>query len=414
MNRQNARGLVANSVWGMGSEVVQITAGVLTFVVVGNRLGADDYGRYASALAVFTIVGAISRLGAGQLLIRRLARPHEHERPWETAIGSVLLGTLTATTVVVVVQPLLMPWIDRPTALALGLSEAVFGGLVGLSVEASQGLRLLPVGTAVRTIAALTRLGALAALLLIGPSVETWAACLAVAAAIAAVASLSVASRRLGLRPALGRPRSSDIRAGLPFAVNQSSDSVMQDVDKTILEASDVGVVSGPYAAAYRLIGYGLLPVRGVIRASYADLFITAERGLADAVAYLRRLSRPAVGYGLLVGIGVFIAAPILPLVLGDDFSTAVPMARALAVVPPIKATQTLAANTLTAAGRNATRNLLLATAAGANLVANLIAIPIFGWGAAVVSTIAAEAFLTAGMWAMLIRYVRQEAGPPG
>ena len=407
--RPAAKGLVSNSIWGMGSEVVQITVGVLSFVVVGNLLGAVDYGRFASAVAVFTIVGAIARLGAGQLLIRRLARPHEHEQPWETAIGSVLLGTIAATAVVVAAQPLLLDWIDRPTALALGFSEAVFGGLVALSVEASQGMKVLPTGMAVRTIAAGSRLAALGALIVIGPSVETWAICLAVAAGIAAVASLALVHRRLSLRPAVRRPRASDIRAGIPFAINQSSDSVMQDVDKAILEGADIGALSGPYTAAYRLIGYGLLPIRGVIRASYADLFVKAEHDLGAAIAYLRKMARPALAYGLAVGVGVFLAAPLIPVILGDDFALAVPMARALALVPPIKATQTLAANTLTAAGRNSTRNVLLGVAAVGNLVANLLAIPRFGWEAAVISTVAAEGFLTAGLWWMLSFYARRQ-----
>jgi len=406
--RSPARGLLANSFWGMGSEIVQITVGVVSFIVVGRLLGAVDYGRFASAVAVFTIVGAIARLGAGQLLIRRLARPHEHEQPWETAVGSVLIGTVGATLLVVAAQPLLLPWINRPTAAALGLSEVIFGGLVALSVEASQGLKVLPIGMAVRSIAALCRLGALGALLVVGASVENWAICLAVAAATAAVLSLVLISRRLALSPAIRRPRAADVRAGLPFAVNQSSDSVMQDVDKAILEGANIGAVAGPYAAAYRLIGYGLLPIRGVIRASYADLFVKAEHDLGDAIAYLRRLSRPALGYGVLVGAGVFVAAPVIPIILGDGFALAVPIARALALVPPIKATQTLAANTLTAAGHNLTRNVLLGIAAVGNLAFNVVAIPRYGWEAAAVSTVAAEGFLTVGLWAMLFYYARR------
>jgi O-antigen/teichoic acid export membrane protein len=393
----------------MGSEVVQLSVGIVTFIAVSALLGAADYGRYASAIAVFTIVGAIARLGAGQLLIRRLARPHEHDQPWETAIASVLLGTMAATVLVVLAQPILLPWIDRPTAAALGLSEVVFGGLVALSVEASQGLKVLPAGMAVRTIAATCRLGALVALLVVGPSVEAWAICLAVAASVAAIASLVVVNKQLSLAAAVRRPRLADIRAGLPFAVNQSSDSVMQDVDKAILEGANIGPVAGPYAAAYRLIGYGLLPIRGVIRASYADLFVKAEHDLGAAIAYLRKLSKPALGYGLLVAVGVFVAAPLLPIILGEDYALAVPMARALALVPPIKATQTLAANTLTAAGRNGTRNILLGVAATGNLLANAVAIPRYGWGAAVVSTIAAEMFLTAALWMMLSYYARHD-----
>ena len=407
-NKPAARGLVANSVWGMGSEVVQISVGLITFFTVAALLGPGEYGRFASAVAVFTITGAIARLGSGQLLIRRLARPHEHDRPWETAVGGVLLGTVIGTAIVILAQPIVLPWIDRPTAAALGLSEVVFGGLVALSVEASQGLKVLPTGMMVRTIAAICRLGALGALLIVGPSVEAWAICLAVAAAIAAAASLIVVNKWLALPAAIRLPRASDIRAGLPFAVNQSSDSVMQDVDKALLEGANIGPVSGPYAAAYRLIGYGLLPIRGVIRASYADLFVKAEHDLGDAIAYLRKLSKPALGYGLLVSIGVFVAAPLLPLILGDDYSLAVPMTRALALVPVIKATQTLAANTLTAAGRNSTRNVLLGIAAIGNLVANLVAIPRFGWGAAVVTTLVAEGFLTVGLWTMLGYFARR------
>jgi O-antigen/teichoic acid export membrane protein len=245
-------------------------------------------------------------------------------------------------------------------------------------------------------------------LLIVGPSVETWAICLAVAAAVAAIASLVLVNRWLALPATIRRPRAKDLRAGLPFAVNQSSDSVMQDVDKALLEGANIGNVAGPYAAAYRLIGYGLLPIRGVIRASYADLFVKAEHDLGEAITYLRKLSKPALGYGLLVSLGVFIAAPLLPIILGDGYALAVPMTRALAIVPTIKATQTLAANTLTAAGRNSTRNILLGIAAVGNLVANLIGIPRYGWGAAVVSTLVAEAFLTLGLWGMLGYFARR------
>ena len=107
----------------------------------------------------------------------------------------------------------------------------------------------------------------------------------------------------------------------------------------------------------------------------------------------------------------MWVAAPILQIIMGDEFEDSVAALRWIALVPALKATQTFPANVLTGTDRQWARARIMAAAASLNLGANLLLVPRFGWRGAAVSTLLAEAVFSVFLWLAVRRAVSEDKG---
>jgi len=167
---------------------------------------------------------------------------------------------------------------------------------------------------------------------------------------------------------------------------------------------------TGIYAAAYRLIDVAFVPVKSLLAAAYTKFFQRGSAGISGTIDFSRRLSPIAGIYGLTAGIGLFLLAPVIPHLLGDEYLAAVEALRWLAPLPFLKAMHYFAADTLTGAGFQGVRSLVQVIVAVFNFLVNLWLIPLYSWKGAAWSSLASDTFLMLSLWMMVAFLYRQQA----
>jgi O-antigen/teichoic acid export membrane protein len=104
--------------------------------------------------------------------------------------------------------------------------------------------------------------------------------------------------------------------------------------------------------------------------------------------------------YGVLAAATLYLVAPALPVILGDEYRQAVAAVRWLAILPLLKALHYFGADALTGAGYQGVRTMLLVGIAVVNILLNAWLIPLYSWRGAAVATIVSDALLGAAIWA--------------
>src|ERR1041385_2739718 len=172
---------------------------------------------------------------------------------------------------------------------------------------------LMAFSTAVRFVAAII-------LVAIGSTATHWAYLYAASAVIATSAGIVAVSRccappRLQLN--LFFP---SVREGFHFATSLASQSVYNDIDKTMLARLSTVEAAAIYAAAYRFIEAAILPVRSVANAAYPEFFRLGAQGVTAGFGFARRILQRSVLYGASVAAALFVAAGLIPIVLGSGY----------------------------------------------------------------------------------------------
>jgi O-antigen/teichoic acid export membrane protein len=220
--------------------------------------------------------------------------------------------------------------------------------------------------------------------------------------AVSAVVGFLLVHRELG-SPELDLARvASELREGLSFSVSFSAQSVYNDIDKTLLTRLSTLEAAGIYAAAYRLIDVSLTPIRALLHASFARFFQHGAAGIEGSFGFAKRLLPVAGAYGLFAGAALYLTAPLLPYLLGDEYQNAVEAARWLAILPFLRAIHYLLADTLTGADFQGLRSGVQVLVGLFNVLINLVLIPIYSWRGAVWASIASDALLLVSLCVIL------------
>jgi O-antigen/teichoic acid export membrane protein len=222
---------------------------------------------------------------------------------------------------------------------------------------------------------------------------------------ISSAIAIWLASYKLGApRLALARIRG-ELVEGCYFGASLSAQSVYNDIDKTMLARLSTLDATGIYAAAYRLIDVVFVPVRSVLYASYPSFFRYGQGGVAASYAFAKRLLPMAVGYSAAAMIGLFVAAPVIPLLLGAEYARTVEALRWLALLPLLKSVHYFLADSLTGAGYQGVRTFAQMGVAVFNVALNLWLIPGYSWRGAAWASIASDAMLVVALY-LVIRLV--------
>jgi O-antigen/teichoic acid export membrane protein len=209
----------------------------------------------------------------------------------------------------------------------------------------------------------------------------------------------------------LGAPKFAPVRIrgelmeGFYFGASLSAQTVYNDIDKTMLARLSTLDATGTYAAAYRMIDVVFTPVRSVLYASYPSFFRHGQGGIAASYAFAKRLLPMAVGYSAAAMIGLFVAAPVIPLLLGAEYARTVEALRWLALLPLLKSVHYFLADSLTGAGYQGVRTFAQMGVAVFNVALNLWLIPGYSWRGAAWASIASDAMLVVALY-LVIRLV--------
>lgn len=373
------------------------------FVLIARSLGPDQYGLFVGVVAIVAVAAPFATLGAGNVLIRRVSLDPSQ---FSLTLGNALVITLASSGVLVGLTCLIsvrtLPGAGVASIVALvAVSDLLLARLIDLAGQAYCALERLDRTAQLLVLPAVTRLAGAALLSAVNSkgTAASWARLYA-ACSLAAVGVTALAVRYELTRPSVARNEiGATVREGSYFSVALASQTVYNDIDKTMLARLASTAATGVYGAAYRVIDMAFAPIRALLASTYTSYFRAGAEGLSSSVRLSRKLLPAMVAYGLISGALLFLLAPLLPAVLGQDFRGVVSATRWLALLPAIRAVHYLAADALTGAGLQRARTRIQILVAAANVCINFWLIPAYGWQGAAISSLFTDGLLAALLW---------------
>jgi O-antigen/teichoic acid export membrane protein len=309
-------------------------------VYVVRRLGADDFGRYAAALAYVAVFSVLTDLGTSSLAMREMARD-KRTAAWMAPDIRALRLVLSAAAVLLI--PLSAWWLGKPASMVL----AIFVASCGLLLYALYG-PMSSMLVASERLDALSGIGLLNQLvfmvagtiaLLVGAGyVGLLAASLAGVAAMVLVAT-RVARRVLDVRFERPDPRRwrALLASSFPFGVKLTATALSNRFDTVFLSFALTDAAVGWYNVPYSLVATLLLSAQSLSTSMYPSLireYAVAADSFAGtverAVRYMLMLSLPmAIG-------GTVLADRIIPVLYGEQFVPAVAVMRIMVWALPL------------------------------------------------------------------------------
>ena len=388
------------------------------FVVIARTLGASGYGAFVAATALSQLIAPFSALGSGNVLIQYVARRREaFAHYWNGALTLTLIaGTVLVGAAALVGRVILPSTVATSLVICVAISDLIFINVLFLCGQAYQAQEKMARTAQLPIVTTFLRLAA-AIVFVATPGDHTaarWGFYYLGCTALSSLAAMWLTARELG-RPLVkftytGR----DVRDGFYFAAGISAQNIYNDIDKVMLgRLVPTLTAAGIYGAAYRVIDVVMVPIRSLGQAAYPRFFKHGERGVRSSMQVALRLLPPAVGYGTIAAVIMFLVAPLLPKLLGHEFDQAAGAVRWLSLLPILKAIQFAAADALTGAGFQGTRTALQVIVAGINVGINFPLIINYSWRGAAWSSLICDGLLALALWVLIFHLRRQQDDEP-
>ncbi len=396
------RATVADGVAGLAIELTSVTATLVSFTLLGRRLGPTEYGGLVAMYSLIGIAICLAYVGPGLALLQVAMRENLHGVA-RHFFGQQLALTAVATAVVISVAPFLVPTVAIGTIAMFVVAEMVGTALVTLAANlrivatgyrSALWLQLLPQVVKVIVIGGLAIEGQL--------TLARYGFFYMIGSVVVGVGAFVLTTRRLGLSP---RPRwikADHVRATVSMSSTIWAWGLHNDGDKLVMSANHLGADVGLYAAGYRLVQFGLLPVNAISTSSFRS-FLDPANG--DHVKRAMRFSLVATIYTTIAAAAIIIAAPVaLPILVGDGFHASIAMARWLAPILILRGILTFPGIALLGLGRAHARLMAYISSAALGMGLYIWLIPTMSWKGAVIGSYASDAFLVVVLWTLLLR----------
>lgn len=405
--------LARNSAWMFLGHGLRIVVQAGYFILIARALGPSEYGAFVGAVALIAIVAPFAGLGAGNLLIKNVARDKRvFSEYWGNALlMSALSGIFLLCAVLSLVRFVLPGSISWSLIVLIGISDLLAIKGADIAAQGFQAMEQLRYTAKLSLLPFLLRFigAAMVFALWHRATALRWGWFYLGSTLISSAVAVALASHKLGPpKLALSRIRG-ELAEGFYFGASLSAQTVYNDIDKTMLARLSTLDATGIYAAAYRMIDVVFTPVRSVLYASYPSFFRHGQDGIAASYAYAKRLLPKMLGYSVLAVIGLFVAAPVVPLVLGAEYARTVEAVRWLALLPLLKTVHYFLADSLTGAGYQGVRTAAQIFVAAFNVALNFWLMPVYSWRGAAWASIASDATLVAALY-VAIRFVHRKS----
>ena len=411
-----------------GAQLVAAAASGLLMVLLARLLGPDDYGLLFLAIAVFGVLGVLSKLGIAKSGARYVAEYKERE---PSQLPHIVRTSLTYNVITIAIVGAILFVGHRWVADLIGepeLAPFLLLGVLYLAVETLkvyvrivlQGFEAIEYASAIYALDQVSRLLFAVGFVLLGFGALGALAGYVLSFALAASVGFGVVYVRL-YRPHRG---SSPVEVGLrrriaeytlPLTATSTANVLDKQVD-TIL----VGLFLNPVAVSYYVLskqivtflekpvsalGFTLSPTFGAEKAS----------GSIDRAA---RLYEEALVYSLLLYIPVaagvvLVAEPTIELVFGTEFLGATIVLQVLAFYAVLQSITKLTSNGLDYLGRAKHRAIVKGITSVLNVLLNIVLIPMIGVVGAAIATVitysmytGATFYIIHGEFELRIRYL--------
>jgi O-antigen/teichoic acid export membrane protein len=405
IDKFRASPMARNAGWLFAGQGLGLLLQAVYFVILARLLGPMQYGVYAGAFAFTNLVAQYSALGTGTVFLRYVSSDHSS---FAVYWGNILVVTSVVGGALVVALDLLGPRLLNPASAALvllaAIGQCVCAQLIIESGRVFQTFEQMRLTALLNLLTNLLRTVAAAAMLVAmhQSTAWQWALVSMLVSALAAVTTVMVITIRFGrprFEPKLFVKRGAE---GFGFAVAMSTSSLYNDLDKTMLSHYGMNHANGIYSMAYRIVDVATIPIFSIRDAAMPRFFKLGRDGIASSADLSNRLLRRTLSLGALASVCMFLAAPLIPFVVGSGFIEGVAALRWLCIIPLFRSIHQMTGSALTGAGLQNYRTGTQLTAAALNFFLNLWMIPKWGWHGAAWSSLLTDSALAAMNWGLL------------
>ena len=394
--------LVANTAWMCARSALRLILQGAYFVAVARVLGAAGYGEFIAVGALTVMLAPFGCFGTGNLLIRDVSRePAAMAQSWWTALATTVLSGLPMIAALLALAAWILPGTPPLLVLLIGIADLVFAQLADICGKAFQAERRLDLTATIDTLLSAVKLvAALGLCLLVSkPTALAWAGFYAGANLLGAAVGIGLVVARHRVLPPRFSVSVRTLREGLYFALSLWAQAVQKDIDKMLIVRLSGPLAAGVYAAAFRVVEMAFTPIFSLLAATYPGFFRHGVSGLRGTIAYARPLVLVGGLFGLAGGLVLTVAAPVLPLLLGDGFEGSVEAVQWLALTPLLKSLHYVAGDVLTGAGFQRLRTCLQLGVGAAAIGMAVWAIPLYSWRGAAGAAVVSNVLLVVASW---------------
>ncbi|MEO1670615.1 MAG: oligosaccharide flippase family protein [Cyanobacteria bacterium J06631_2] len=396
------------------SFILQLVIQGIYFVILARTFAPARYGAYIGIIATVAIFMPFATWGSEKIIIQKVSRQRELFREsWGTGILKTLIfGSVLISLILVAYNFFAIPGISIYSVFAVALANLIFLRLNDLVRDSFVGIGLLNYTARTIFIVSLNRFfGVLVLITLFDqPTIVAWTALYCFATFCAAVISTYMLVKQVDY-PKFSLPTvMQNLPLGFSFAVGISAQSVYTDLDKSMLAKLSTLASAGIYGAAYHILNVSFTPIMSLAMASFRNFFQQGVSGIKGSFELCKKLLPMSIGYSVCAIIGLAVFAPIIPLILGSEYSDS---ATALVWLSPtifFKTMHLFAADTLTGADLQSVRSGSQVVVAIINALLNFWLIPLYSWHGAIWATLASEFLLMVFLWGAVYRYSRKMA----
>jgi O-antigen/teichoic acid export membrane protein len=347
-----------------------------------------------------------STLGSGLLFVRYVgSQPNSFAVYWGNIILSTAIAGTALTALLYVVAPHLLNPASAAIVLPVGIGNCIFGQMVASMGFVFQTFERLRMTAALSILTNGLRLLAVGIMTILLPhsSAQQWAMASLYVSVLAAIVGFVVVSKGFCWPQFLPSLVVSHAVEGLGFSLGWSAQSAYNDIDKTLLSHYGMNVQNGIYTMAYRIVDIANMPITALDAAALPRYVRDSSSNDVRGVSRLAvRLAVRASLVGLMMSAVLFLAAPLIPHLVGRGFAAGVQALRWLCLLPAIRGIHQLTGCALTGMGFQRYRTAVQLAAAGVNLALNLWLIPRYGWHGAAWASLATDGLLAVATWLLL------------
>jgi O-antigen/teichoic acid export membrane protein len=411
MRRYAQSALARNTGFMLIGRGVSVLFQSLYFVLLAKLLGSMEYGLYAGAFALVSILSQYSTFGSTIVFLRYVSRDtREFSIYWgNTVITTVLLGGVFIGAVCLV-GPHVSHTYSYGLLAAVAASDCLLSQLTGAAGCVFQAHQKMHFTAFLNAISNLLRAAAAGCLLLNmhHATARQWIFVVLGVAIFNAILSIGLVTYSFGTPTFSLRLLKQRLGEGALFAASGSTTNIYNDVDKTILVHYGMAMANGIYTMAYRAVDMAMIPISALQAAAFPRFFQEANGGFKSVEAFACRILRKSLPLSILMGLLLWVSAPAIPYLLGPGFASSVQALRILCFLPIFRSLQYSAGDALTGSGYQKVRFAVQAGAALFNVAINIYLIPRFGWPGAAWSSLATDGLLGVMNWVALHVVIKQ------
>lgn len=404
------RDMATDVAWSGVSDLFNLIANLLSFLLLGNTLALATYGGYVGTYGVIAPLGAFTWSGLSLLILQRIIREHDDpqtvaKRAYTLAvtqgIAAVALATAIGSAFISNISPL--------TIFIIATAELLFFPITQASATLIQATHGFAAAAKLRIFLPAVRLTSLLIPFGLGIlTVRNLAISWLIGFSIVAVISIMIAVPRFGLRFGFGRPNKAYLRSNVELSLPLTANTLQQNGDKVVMNGFGLEADAGLYGAAYRIIALSQLPIRTMNQALFQRFLPDNENDKGQHVRRAKRFSSVSLALSLVICTVLFFLAPALTFLVGNKFAESVTIVRWLLIIVPLLAISRAPLNGLLGLGRTQVRAGLILASAALSLVMYLTLVPTMSWRGAAIGTVISDLFITGSGWYLLTKFQRQ------